>query len=57
LNNGQDWEDGFLHGVTSSSVIVLLLSNKVQNLKKQFSNAKEYKNSVEKEIYFLLPGY
>jgi hypothetical protein len=39
LNDGQDWEDGFLHGVTSSSVIVLLLSNKVlKNLKNQFSN-------------------
>eukprot|EP00026_Physarum_polycephalum_P010311 Phypoly_transcript_10469.p1 GENE.Phypoly_transcript_10469~~Phypoly_transcript_10469.p1 ORF type:complete len:373 (+),score=31.70 Phypoly_transcript_10469:101-1120(+) len=29
LNDGCDWEEGFLHGITSSSVIILLLSNKV----------------------------
>eukprot|EP00026_Physarum_polycephalum_P003518 Phypoly_transcript_03531.p1 GENE.Phypoly_transcript_03531~~Phypoly_transcript_03531.p1 ORF type:complete len:802 (+),score=106.01 Phypoly_transcript_03531:131-2407(+) len=29
LNDGCNWEDGFLHGITSSNVIVLLLSNKV----------------------------
>eukprot|EP00026_Physarum_polycephalum_P001582 Phypoly_transcript_01584.p1 GENE.Phypoly_transcript_01584~~Phypoly_transcript_01584.p1 ORF type:complete len:957 (+),score=134.40 Phypoly_transcript_01584:242-3112(+) len=28
LNDGCDWEDGFLHGITSSSVIILLMSNK-----------------------------
>jgi hypothetical protein len=33
LNDGQDWEWGFLHGITSSAVIVLLLSNKVTRLK------------------------
>jgi hypothetical protein len=31
LNDGQDWEDGFLRGIMSSTVIVLLLSNNVLN--------------------------
>lgn len=30
LKMGQNWEDGFLHGITSANVIILLLSNKVQ---------------------------
>jgi len=29
LNDGQDWEEGFLHGITNSTVIILLISNKV----------------------------
>eukprot|EP00026_Physarum_polycephalum_P002549 Phypoly_transcript_02556.p1 GENE.Phypoly_transcript_02556~~Phypoly_transcript_02556.p1 ORF type:complete len:750 (+),score=131.28 Phypoly_transcript_02556:408-2657(+) len=29
LNDGCDWEEGFLHGITSSNMIVLIVSNKV----------------------------
>eukprot|EP00026_Physarum_polycephalum_P008042 Phypoly_transcript_08118.p1 GENE.Phypoly_transcript_08118~~Phypoly_transcript_08118.p1 ORF type:complete len:290 (+),score=34.75 Phypoly_transcript_08118:597-1466(+) len=29
LNDGCDWEEGFLYGITSATVIVLLLSNQV----------------------------
>ncbi len=29
LRNGQDWENGFLQGLTTSKVIVLLMSKKV----------------------------
>lgn len=29
LTYGQNWEDGFLNGLASSKVIVLLMSNKV----------------------------
>lgn len=32
LNNGQNWENGFLHGITSSTIIVLLISMKVSSL-------------------------
>ncbi len=31
LNYGQNWEDGFIHGLTTSRVIVLLVSFKVVN--------------------------
>lgn len=29
LNYAQDWEEGFLNGIQTSDVIVLLMSNKV----------------------------
>ena len=29
LNSGQDWEQGFVNGIKTSSVIVLLISSKV----------------------------
>jgi len=29
LNDGQDWEKGFIHGLTSSTVIILIISNTV----------------------------
>jgi len=55
LNVGQDWEDGFLHGITSSSVIILLLSNKVPTcFKKRKENGGKHSNTRQKlrqEIY------
>jgi hypothetical protein len=34
LNFGQNWEDGFIHGITNSSAIILLISEKVQSFAK-----------------------
>lgn len=39
LNFGQDWEKGFLRGLTKSQVIVLLLSTKVYSL---FSSLRNF---------------
>ena len=29
LNDGQDWEEGFMHGITHSTAIILIITEKV----------------------------
>jgi len=55
LNYGQDWEEGFLHGLQTCSVIVLLLSSKVLQRMQQNMAAKKQDNVlVEYECAILM---
>jgi len=55
LNYGQRWEEGFLHGISTSSVIVLLVSGEVLKMMSQnAANGRQDNVLVEYECALLL---